>query len=74
MLEGLAHGMGSVCLGLSESELVYGNGKRVGRSGFYFENVEFYVPVENASNEVALSIVVNGRKIAVSLRGKLNKW
>ncbi len=43
-------GMANVSLGVSESEMVYRSGKRVGRSGWYFENVEFYVPVQNATN------------------------
>lgn len=46
----LVQGMDSLSLGVSESEMVYGSGKRVGRSGWYFENVEFYVPVQNATN------------------------
>jgi hypothetical protein len=67
--------LSGISLGLSESEISYCNGKKIGKYGFFFENIEFNVPVENTHNKVSLKITLpNAHQISLLLKGKLNKW
>lgn len=49
-------GIKNISIGLDESEVRYSSGKKVGKYGFYFENIEFYIQADNATNNILLQV------------------